>query len=222
MGLYRSLRRTHTIHYTDKSGKGKHEAKVETFLAPEAAALCGHQCANNDVPGCLTSDPNVRLHSCEAGTECQVIQSTNVVWITPIIARSSDGTDIPEVGAGGGGGDLTKTHELDLTDADVVMELIDLCSRSTNDPATRQKIKEMIKASTHAPSRTMLFADLGIPSLDHDISLDEFAKLLIRATKRDGDDEEVTKGSATSKITTFEQKLPRTIVSTLRDEDHHN
>ena len=221
MGLYRSLRRTHTIHYTDKSGKGKHEAKTETFLAPEATTLCGHQCANNDVPGCLTSDPNVRLHSCEAGTECQVIQSTNVVWITPIIARSSDGTDIPEVGAGGGGGDLIQTHELDLTDADVVMELIELCSRSTSDPATRQRIKDMIMEATHAPSRTMLFADLGIPSLDRDISLDEFANLLIRAAKQDGDDK-VTKGSATGKITTSEQKLPRTIVSTLRDEDHRN
>ena len=222
MGLYRSLRRIHTIHYTDKSGKGKHEAKVETFLAPEAAALCGQQCANNDVPGCLTSDPNVRLHSCEARTECRVIQSANVVWIMPIITRAGDGTDIPEVGAGGGGGDLIQTHELDLTDADVVLELIELCSRNTNDPATRQRIGKMIKEATHAPSRTMLFADLGIPSLNHDISLDEFANLLIRAAKQDRDDKEATKGSATSKMTTFEQNLPRTIVSTLRDEDRRH
>lgn len=185
MGLYKSLRHTQTFQCVERNGKSIKEVKVESFLAPEAAALCGHQCGNNDRPGCLTDNQKVRLHSCEAGTECEGIESADVVWITPIITRSTDGADVLEIGAGGGGGDLTQTHELDFGDHDVALELLELCLHGVECTATRQKIIEIIKRLKHAPGSKILLADLGIPPLEHEISLDDFADLLRRAADQE-------------------------------------
>lgn len=201
MGLYRSLRRTNTTQRNAEPMKAKREPRVDTFLTPEAAALCGHWCANNDCPGLLTSNQNVRLHSCEAGTKCSAIQSADVVWIKPIITRSGDGIDIPEFGAGGGGGDLTQVHEIDMTDTEMVIELRDICLRETDDRATRHRIKGLFKKAIEAPSRKMSLAGLDVGTLDHDISLKDFAKLLVRALEQ---------GEPT--VAGLMRKLPRSIV----------
>ncbi|KAK3692298.1 beta-lactamase-like protein [Podospora appendiculata] len=89
-------------------------------ISPEAAALVGFICGNSYHPGCLTLDENVRLHSCEKGNYCQVIQKGPVVWIQPVITHLSDGHNIEEVGVGGGGDDFERDAELDyITQADV-------------------------------------------------------------------------------------------------------
>lgn len=211
MGLYKSLRRTQTFQCVDKNSKSMKEAKVESFAAPEAAALCGHQCGNNDRPGCLTSNQKVRLHSCEAGTECEGVQSADVVWITPIITRSTDGADVLETGAGGGGGDLTQTHELDLGDPDVALELLDLCLHGVEGTATRQRIVEIIKRLIHAPGSKVLLADLGIPPLEHEISLEDFAALLRGAADQEQNTAKGLVAPASGKRTAERRQARRTI-----------
>lgn len=72
----------------------------------------------------LTLDQSVRLHSCEKGTICSGL-SARTVWIKPIITRVR-GTDVLELGAGGGAGDLKQYPELDLqfeSDASILMLL---------------------------------------------------------------------------------------------------
>lgn len=211
MGLYRSLRRTQTIQTTDKNGKGTSEAKIESFLAPEAAALCGHQCGNNARPGCLTSDQKVRLHSCEAGTECETMQSADVVWITPIITRFKNGVDVLEMGAGGGGGDLTQAHELYLDDQNVALELLALCLDGVEDSARRQRIIEVVKKLIHAPSRRVLLADLGITPPDHDISLEEFADLIRNAAKTEQSNTQAVSAPVIGNRASGKQQVRRTI-----------
>jgi DNA cross-link repair 1C protein len=49
----------------------------------------------------------------------------NTVWITPIITRVNE-AEIAEVGAGGGGGDLTKRPELEVDNDNVVEQLLEL------------------------------------------------------------------------------------------------
>ncbi|KAK3333765.1 beta-lactamase-like protein [Cercophora scortea] len=89
-------------------------------ISPEAGALVGFICGNSYHPGCLTLDENVRLHSCEKGNYCQVIQKGPVVWIQPVITHLSDGNNIEEVGVGGGGDDFERDAELDyITQADI-------------------------------------------------------------------------------------------------------
>lgn len=49
-----------------------------------------------------------------------------MVWITPIVARLKDGTEIVEMGIGGGGGDLKQHAELELAneaDVDTFLEM---------------------------------------------------------------------------------------------------
>ncbi|KAI3393745.1 hypothetical protein diail_3746 [Diaporthe ilicicola] len=91
-------------------------------LSPESPALVGFSCGNRAHPGCLTRDPDVRLHSCEKGSGCPMMQKTspgNVVWITPIVAHLRDKNDMVEVGIGGGAGDLEDTDHVVLAVEDL-------------------------------------------------------------------------------------------------------
>lgn len=69
------------------------------------------------IPGCLTQDNTVRLHSCEKGTCRDIDKNENVVWIRPIIARAKDGSELAEVGIGGGGEDLSRELEVEIDDS---------------------------------------------------------------------------------------------------------
>ncbi|TQS32028.1 hypothetical protein Golomagni_07670, partial [Golovinomyces magnicellulatus] len=103
LNIYRSL---------VKSAKTS-TGSLESFLTPQAAALAGYQCGNAWHEGCLTSDTNVRLHSCEKGNMCEIAKNTKVVNIMPIVARLPEG-DIREHGVGGGGDDLERVAELEF------------------------------------------------------------------------------------------------------------
>ncbi len=89
-------------------------------LCPEAPALVGYMCGNSPHPGCLTSDPSVRIHSCEKGNMCSVARDPQAVHIQPIIAHLPDGGDLTEMGVGGGGDDLEREADIEiLSEADL-------------------------------------------------------------------------------------------------------
>lgn len=91
-------------------------------LSPEAPALTGFTCGNSFHPGYLTRDPTVRLHSCEKGSGCLTINklpTSDVVWITPIVAHLPDKKDMVEAGIGGGVDDLEEKDELLMTPEDL-------------------------------------------------------------------------------------------------------
>ncbi|KAI1170087.1 artemis protein [Nemania sp. FL0916] len=86
---------------------------AQTHLAKEAPALVGFTCGNRPHEGCLTADENVRIHSCEKGTSCSVMETKPIVWIRPIVTHLQDGRDVMEVGIGGGGEDLAQATTLE-------------------------------------------------------------------------------------------------------------
>ncbi|KAK7737106.1 hypothetical protein SLS63_002897 [Diaporthe eres] len=91
-------------------------------LSPEAPALVGFPCGNRFHPGCLTRNPDVRIHSCEKGSGCPIMQKAatgNVVWITPIVAHLRNDDDMVEVGIGGGAGDLGASDQVFLATEDL-------------------------------------------------------------------------------------------------------
>ncbi|RYP06497.1 hypothetical protein DL765_009464 [Monosporascus sp. GIB2] len=96
---------------------------VLTHLAKEAPYLVGFTRGNSQQEGCLTSNEDARIHSCEKGTGCSVmanIHNKPVVWIKPIVAHLKDGQDVVEVGIGGGGDDLVeKSDQQDLTPGEI-------------------------------------------------------------------------------------------------------
>ena len=168
-----------------KEGKTGNLTKqaYDTYLAPEAAALCGHWCGNNYQPGCLTNDQNVRLHSCEAGTDCKALKSSNVVWITPIITHSANGHDVPEMGAGGGGGDLTQ-HELEVDDQETTEELLQLCFRALEDPSMKNEVQRMIsEVLKHSPAQRISLDSISSAFSDRELPLEHFVRSLTDAAK---------------------------------------
>lgn len=95
---------------------------AQTHLTKEAPYLVGFTCGNNQHEGCLTLDENVRIHSCEKGMGCTIMDTRPIVFIKPIVAHLKGGRDMVEVGIGGGGDDLG--HKLSL-EADDILALIE-------------------------------------------------------------------------------------------------
>ncbi|KAF2656135.1 hypothetical protein K491DRAFT_692337 [Lophiostoma macrostomum CBS 122681] len=115
------------------------------LLIHEAPALCGFRNGNHIQAGCLTSQSNVRIHSCERGMSCPVIdQDTNaeIVHIIPIIARVN-GTELAEIGAGGGKGDLNQKEELEA--GEDVGRLMELCASEIKDPELLSGVLKLLE-----------------------------------------------------------------------------
>ncbi|KAF2091234.1 hypothetical protein K490DRAFT_33361 [Saccharata proteae CBS 121410] len=119
-------------------------------VAPEASPMVGFNLGNHRKNGCLTPNPHVRLHSCEAGSGCPVIEGSGdgggvpYVQILPIVKRSKRGTEIAEVGLGGGKGDLDQIHELEMGDSATFSSLMSLCEARIGDAAVLERVKGML------------------------------------------------------------------------------
>lgn len=150
----------------------------------EGAALCGFQLGNRTQAGCLTQDDSVRLHSCERGTKCSSLEtSKNIVWITPLINRSDQG-DIPELGAGGGGGDLTQTHELEITDPQTGLKLIELCRHQIQDDKQLTQTLRLLEEVLRSDRGTVPLDWLDTSLEEKYIPLEDIAQLLIGVAGR--------------------------------------
>ncbi|KAK4232522.1 beta-lactamase-like protein [Podospora fimiseda] len=140
--------------YSSLVSKDKNNQFGEQFhLAPEAPALVGFMCGNTYHPGCLTTDENVRIHSCEKGNYCDTVKNSPVVWIQPIITRLPNGQDIAEVGIGGGGDDLEREVELDYMLPEDIEALLKLVCDDDGVPEDLQEQFRLFLLSTMASGR---------------------------------------------------------------------
>ncbi|QPC78671.1 hypothetical protein HYE68_009423 [Fusarium pseudograminearum] len=130
------------IYGSLKSRNPRSQFDADVHLAPESPALTGHMCGNTPHPGCLTSDVNVRLHSCERGNICEVASKDTTVSIQPIIAHLSEGKDLAEVGVGGGGDDFKQEAELEFVDQANLAALFDVALSSS---ATSSQKSDMLR-----------------------------------------------------------------------------
>jgi hypothetical protein len=108
----------------------------------EANALCGFRNGNHIHPGCLTSRESVRIHSCERGMGCRVMDhdtEATAVHIVPIITRAN-GAEIHELGAGGGKGDLDQKEEINTGGAADLSKLIEICAKTIKDERLLTKV----------------------------------------------------------------------------------
>ncbi|KAL9117348.1 MAG: hypothetical protein Q9187_006115 [Circinaria calcarea] len=152
--------------------------------AQEGSSICGFKCGNRYQQGCLTDNISVRLHSCEKGTSCRVIEASPVVWITPIITRASNGLSVPELGAGGGGGDLLQSHEIDLSDTAAAFELIKLCSEKIGDTQARSRTLSLITEAITSGGKNLSLDASDITEELEDMPLEDIANLLERIARR--------------------------------------
>ncbi|UNI18025.1 hypothetical protein JDV02_004324 [Purpureocillium takamizusanense] len=130
MRVYSSLR----SRLSDK------QSSVDVHFTASAASLVGHMCGNTAVPGCLTADNKVRLHSCERGNMCPSARDPAVVSIRPVVAHLPDGSDLVEAGVGGGGDDLKREVELNLLSQEDLGRLIELIAGSEALPAGERDV----------------------------------------------------------------------------------
>ncbi|OJJ39655.1 hypothetical protein ASPWEDRAFT_104551, partial [Aspergillus wentii DTO 134E9] len=163
MGLYRSLV-THV-----KNGNNFNEAP----------ALCGFELGNKFVPGCLSDDESSRIHSCEPGLPCSVVKSKKTVEILPIVSRTQDGLEMPEVGAGGGGGDLYQMHELLLPDQFSLEELEKLCLERIHDAKVLSQTREALLEAFKSKNKSLSLDSYGLKD-EHDMPLEKLVAILSR------------------------------------------
>lgn len=147
--------------------------------AQVGAALCGFQCGNRYQPGCLTSDLKIRLHSCERELDCPDLKSPDIVWITPIL-KFSNGEVVPELGAGGGLGDLAQAQELELKDANTAIELMDICSTNIRDEQALARTLSLISKGMKSANKTVVLGALEEARESDAIPLKELAKFFSR------------------------------------------
>lgn len=159
------------------------------------SALVGFKVGNMDHPGCLTTDRNVQIHSCEPGTSChaELKKDKNIVWITPIISRLRDGTELAEIGAGGGKGDLYQRHEVELNNLNpfILESLRKLCNSLAGDDAAT-KLRNMLAIAQEKDEKLPLE---GVSGDESEMSIKEFLRLV--TSQRD---ERVENGRAGSVI----------------------
>ncbi|KAH7391140.1 beta-lactamase-like protein [Phaeosphaeria sp. MPI-PUGE-AT-0046c] len=149
----------------------------------EATALCGFRNGNHIQPGCLTSQEGMRIHSCERGMGCRVLdhdKQAEIVHIIPIITRVN-GTDFEELGAGGGKGDLDQREELENSGITELSKLMELCTKTIEDEDLLQKVLGTIR---NMPMRSNGIIDLDMQlqkdnqTCADDISVQTFVKML--------------------------------------------
>lgn len=192
------------------------------LVAQEAPPLCGFFLGNHWKDGCLTTNPDVRLHSCERGTACPVFNEVkDVVQITPIISRLKTGVEVHEIGAGGGKGDLDQVHELEVHDAAVLGQLMALCAAKIKDPQLLSSVLAMLTSAMGSEySKIRLDAGLDNGVTLNDATLDELplqdlvdilTRLAVNILNAENDSKQTSSTPQTVTLPLEGRALPRTI-----------
>jgi len=170
----------------------------------EVSALCGFELGNRFVPGCLTDDENSRIHSCECDLPCSIARSEKTVYIEPIVGRLQDGSQLPEVGIGGGAGDLYQVHELELPDQASLEKLEKLCLERIHDSRVLSQTRNALFAAFRSKSKSLSLDNYGMKN-DTDIPLEKLISILSRG--------HTDKGSSADVKDEAGNRLPNIIVS---------
>ncbi|KAH7138671.1 beta-lactamase-like protein [Dendryphion nanum] len=159
------------------------------FDIREASSLCGFRNGNHVQSGILTRQSHVRIHSCERGMGCPVMDQdadAQVVHIIPIITRAN-GTEIVEIGAGGGKGDLDQKEELDTGGMADMSKLMDLCASKIEDETISSKVMALLQhASNHGKGIIELEGELQQESQNsqEELSLQTLVSILSSHAKK--------------------------------------
>ncbi|RAK72580.1 putative DNA repair protein [Aspergillus fijiensis CBS 313.89] len=171
----------------------------------EVPSLCGFDLGNRFVPGCLSEDERARIHSCEPGVQCSVARSKGTVYIMPVVNRTKDGAEMPELGAGGGGGDLYQIHELELPDKSALEQLEKLCFERIHDTQALSHTRQALIEAFESKRKVLPLDSFGLKDAD-EMPLEKLVKMLGRGRAEETQlpgDEHPTEGEALSKVIRF-------------------
>ena len=140
--------------------------------------MCGFHFGNGRHPGCLTINSGTRLHTCEFGVECELRDAPRTVWISPVIARTSEGYAVQEIGAVSGRGDLNVPHEIELRNTDMVKFFMELCSLRIKDKQTCEAVKDLILIASKSARGSLSIPSANIPQDFDEFGLGQLVDLL--------------------------------------------
>ena len=143
----------------------------------ETPFLSGFKLGNDFMPGCLTADESSRVHSCGPELMCASIESKKSVCITPVVTRTEDGSEVPEVGAGGGVRDLCQSHELELSDKLAIEQLEVLCRDQITDIQVLSRTKAVLASAFKSKNKVLLLDQYGVKE-DREMPLKKLVTLL--------------------------------------------
>ena len=168
----------HIDEYQLRLFSGIVENGRDGFGTFEGPALVGYTVGNEDRRGCLTTLSNAKIHSCEPGTACHaVLKKNDVVWVTPIISRLEDGTELLEVGAGGGLGDFHQFPELEIGDIAILQGIATLRAELGLKADSTGKLQAAIVTAQRLGNSSISLEGLGL-DLEPEISLKDFVSLI--------------------------------------------
>jgi hypothetical protein len=138
-----------------------------------------------------------------------------VVFIRPILSRSASGAVVPEIGAGGGGGDLEiQALELELGDEEKVLKLVEVCSEVIVNRELRKKTLNYIDQARRSQRQSVSL--IACRPDDGQMPFIELAQHLAALVDQDGSN---TAGQKLLRVRSarrlgdpMERDLPRTIV----------
>lgn len=150
----------------------------------EGPALCGFDLGNKAVAGCLSDSESSRIHSCEPGMSCSAVRNYHTVYITPIVNRTRDGAEVPEIGAGGGIGDLYQIHELELPDESTLAKLENLCLKHIDDEERLVRMRNALSGAFRSRKKALSLDEYGVKE-EGDISLEKLVTMLGRGLPKE-------------------------------------
>ncbi len=138
-----------------------------------------------------------------------------MVFIRPILSRSASGAVVPEIGAGGGGGDLEiQALELELGDEEKVLKLVEVCSEVIVNRELRKKTLNYIDQARRSQRQSVSL--IACRPDDGQMPFIELAQHLAALVDQDGSN---TAGQKLLRVRSarrlgdpMERDLPRTIV----------
>lgn len=147
----------------------------------DTAAYNGYRLGNDIVPGCLTSNGDeARIHLCVP--RCDHANAENVVHIKPVLAHRKDGVDIPDLGAGGGSGDVYFQHEIVIPEQMASNDFVDLCLRhmkKNHSNKQTQIVRRRLHDAFGNKRNTICLGKYGLVLDDETVSIKGLVDLLV-------------------------------------------
>lgn len=146
----------------------------------ESAAYNGFELGNTIIPGCLTSDMcNARIHLCVP--PCPIACESSTVYIKPFLGREEDGFEVPDMGEGGGSGDVYVRQELVLPPNLSFSDLMDrfTARMETFDEEDKATVRSRLLEDFYAHGSRLSISKYGI-SFEDNLPLDAFLGILAR------------------------------------------
>ncbi|KAK2627447.1 hypothetical protein QTJ16_003413 [Diplocarpon rosae] len=171
-------RYTYRIFQSLRGGIEDKRRPPTDLMVHEGPAFAGYVCGNTFQPGCLTTNPNVRLHSCGKGVKCPMLNS-KTVWIQPIVRRGDDGTEVPEPAIVQAGNELSGRPQIEFDHDITIDQLMALFPHTTE--AIDRDVRQLLVAALDSPGRFLYLGDLGLDDEQENISLPRLAEAILQS-----------------------------------------